>query len=268
MTTAAVVALLMLSAGGCVSAIDTAVRTATDRAAQSTGQQVGDAIGQRTGAAMANYVAARFPDVWTPHFTSLYVGYLFNVAFHSGSYAVEQTPYAPGQWTRWRLTDGSDASASTMERAFLARTENGGEWWRVAYHSAESDDTITLEGLFSPDRSELVRLRAQFPGEEPKELPVQEGTYGYVEPITLTEESLAGATVGTQDVAVPAGRFTARHVRYGDMASTLEWWLDPAVPGGLVKYLRKAGDADNEMDTWTAELDAYGDGATSRLGVL
>lgn len=260
-----------LVGAGCLSSVDTAMRTAADRVASRTGEGIGNAIGDRTEAMGASLVAAHFPDVWTPYLTSMYVNYLFSVAFHSGAYAVDTAPYEPGDWTRWRLSDGSDTPPALVERAFLARLDDGREWWRVSYEGAEEDERIILEGLFNADRSQLVRMRAQFPGEEPKELPVQEGTYTYVEPVALTAESLEGATVGTEAVSVPAGRFTARHLRYGDFGTTYEWWLDESVPGGMVKYLHHAGDADDDasgMNHWTAELDAHGTGATSRLGVL
>lgn len=154
-----------------------------------------------------------------------------------------------------------------MERAFLARTEDGEEWWRVRYtdRSGEEAGEIVLEGLFSADRSELIRLRARMPGEEEaSEMPIQEGTYGYIPPRPLTEESLEGATVGMAEVRVPAGVFNARHVRFGTGAGALEWWLSERVPGGLVRYTTHQHDGESV----TVELAGHGTGATSELGVF
>jgi len=170
------------------------------------------------------------------------------------------------------MIENGESTGAFIERAFLARTDEGNEWWHVTYENAETDEAIVLEGLFSPDREELLRLRGKFPGEEPKEMPVQEGTYGYAAPQTLTPESMEGATVGTESVVVPAGSFEARHVRYGTPGATLEWWMDDAVPGELVKYLRRADDGSDDTSnapaSWVVELDEYGDGAESELGVL
>lgn len=256
---AAALAVALLVPLGCTSVVDRAVGSAADAAGRAVGERVGQML------------VASFPDSWTPRWTNLYTSYLFGVAFHSGSYVVtEEDVYEPGEWSRWRMVDGGETTPTIIERAFLARTDEGDEWWRVKYINTDDDEEIVLEGLFSSDRSELLRLRGRFPGEEAKEMPVEEGTYGYAEPTRLTEQSVEGATVGTETVTVPAGTFQARHVRYGQPGSTLEWWLNNDVPGGMVRYLQRAdGDAEAEMpQTWTAELEAYGSGAESELGVM
>lgn len=256
---AGLVAVALVFTFGCSSVVNRAVGSAADAAGRAVGERVGEML------------VASFPDTWTPRWTNLYVGYLFGIAFHSGSYTVTgDNAWEPGQWTRWRMVDAGESTPTVVERAFLARTDEGNEWWRVKYVNTEDDEEIVLEGLFSADRSELVRLRGKFPGEEAKEMPVEEGTYGYAEPVRLTEESIEGATVGTESVSVPAGTFRARHVRYGQPGSTLEWWLNDDVPGGLIKYLQRAGgETESETpSTWTAELQEYGGGATSELGVM
>lgn len=256
--------ITILGCGAAGSALDAAV----DRAANRTGETVGDAVGQRVGEMAAAVVMARFPDTWSSRWMSVYVNYLFNVAFFSGSYAVSEDAYEPGEWTRWRMLDGEEDTNAVIERAFLSTTEEGNEWWRVKYVNTEEDEAIVLEGLFAPGRSELLRMRAQFPGEEPKELPVEEGLYTYAEPVHLTEESLQGATVGEEQVAVPAGTFQTRHVRYGTAGAILEWWIVDDVPGDLVRYLRSVdgGEEGSEMpQSWTVELIGYGDDAEPEL---
>jgi hypothetical protein len=266
---------LALAVAGCGSVIGSAI----DQAASRTGQGIGDAVGKRAGAAAGARIGARI-DVWTPFITQMYVNYLFSMAFNAGTYTFETKEYAAGDWTRWQVPESAEDGSrpATMERAFLSTTAEGNEWWRVkwvAYHrdnGTESADTITLEGLFSADKSQLVRLRGKMPKDtEGKEMPVQEGTYGYARPIPLTEESVRGATVGVENVRVPAGSFQARRVRYGDMGGgTLEWWLVDNVPGGMVKYLRKAPGERSEdgpdAANWTLELVAHGRGARSELG--
>lgn len=260
---------LILSFTGCSSVVNTAVDSTVNRAAERTGEVVGERIGEAAGA----MIVARFPDTWTAQWTNLYTGYLFNIAFSAGNYSVAQDAYAPGEYTRWQMLENDEPTGAYIKRAFLARTDEGNEWWHVTYENAETDEAIVLEGLFSPDQEELLRLRGKFPGEEAKEMPVEAGTYGYTQPRTLSSESIEGATVGMESISVPAGTFEARHVRYGTPGATLEWWMDDSIPGSLVKYLRRAdnGSSDEERNTpasWVVELESYGDDATSELDVM
>lgn len=261
--------VFLVTAVGCTSVVNTAVDSTVNRAAERTGEVVGERIGEAAGA----MIVARFPDTWTTQWTNLYTGYLFNIAFGAGNYSVTEDAYAPGEYTRWQMLENDEPTGAYIRRAFLARTDEGNEWWHVTYENAETDEAIILEGLFSPNQEELLRLRGQFPGEEAKEMPVEEGTYGYTQPRTLSPESIEGATVGTETISVPAGSFEAQHVRYGTPGATLEWWMDDDVPGALVKYLRRAdsGSDDAERSTpasWVVELESYGDDAESELGVL
>jgi len=266
----------VVAVAGCGSVVSSAI----DTAARRTGEGIGSAVGNRAGAAMG----ARLGAVWGPQMMQFYTGYLFSLAFHSGSYAPAGEVYDPGEWTKWRIVQtDQEGPPPEFERAFIRREADGSEWWRVRYVVIGDDgsgnmvpDTILLEGKFSPDRSQLVRLRGKMPGDaQANEMPVEEGTYGYSEPIPLTEESLQGATVGTESVSVPAGTFTARHVRYGAMGGggTTEWWLNDAVPGGMVKYSSTSSQeptADGDTPdpyNYTVELVAHGSGATSDTGI-
>jgi hypothetical protein len=260
---------------GCGSVVSSAI----DTAARRTGEGIGNAVGNRAGAAMG----ARLGAVWGPQMMQFYTGYLFSLAFHSGSYAPAGEVYDQGEWTKWRIVQtGQEGPAPEFERAFLRREADGSEWWRVRYVVFGDDgsgqmkpDTILLEGKFSPDRSTLVRLRGKMPGDaQANEMPVEENTYGYVEPTPLTAESLQGATVGTESVSVPAGTYSARHVRYGAMGGggTTEWWLNDDVPGGMVKYSSTSAQESSEDGSpdpynYTVELLASGSGATSATGI-
>jgi hypothetical protein len=264
------VPITALSLAGCGSVVSGAL----DAAGRTAGQGIGAAVGARVGEAAGGALAARMPAMWTPDMTPIYMNYLFTMAFHSGSYTFEGTDYAVGEWTRWRLTDSeADGQPSEMERAFLHRRDDGREWWRVKYVSdtGEGRDSITVEALFDPETGEFVRMRGKMPGEaEASEIPVEEGTYGYVEPRRLTAESMEGAVVGTETVRVPAGTYSARHVRYGGGGGVYDWWLSDDVPGGMVKYSRSVGEdpaGGPDPYNWTVELLESGTGATSQLGV-
>src|SRR5690606_581122 len=104
---------------------------------------------------------------------TLYVNYLFAVAFHSGSYTVVDDAYEPGEYTRWTFVGENEDSPAAIERAFLSRTDEGHEWWKVKYINTQEDQELILEGLFNTESGELLRLRAQFSGAAPAERPVQ-----------------------------------------------------------------------------------------------
>jgi hypothetical protein len=263
--------LSVLAVAGC----GTAVGSAIDVAARRTGEGIGTAVGTRVGAAAGAALASRLPAIWTPDLTALYMNYLFTMAFHSGSYTFEGTDYRVGEWTRWRMTETGDTEQPVeLERAFLHRADNGREWWRVKYvaNTGEGRDSITVEALMNPETGEFLRMRGKMPGEaEAKEMPVEQGTYGYVQPRSLTRESLEGARVGREAVRVPAGTFNADHVRYGGLGyGTFDWWLSDQIPGGMVKYSRTFEERESEgVDpyNWVVELVASGTNARSQLGV-
>ena len=85
----------------------------------------------------------------------------------------------------------------------------------------------------------------------------------YVPPTRLSKKSIEGATTGVESVTVPAGTFKARHVVFGDVGSTHEWWLDDKVPGGTVKESTKGHGGGNAH---VLELVAFGVDSKSELG--
>lgn len=273
--TRATVASLALASAGCAKAISSAI----DAAARKTGEGVGSAVGTKVGNAAGASVAGRMPAVWTPDFTQLYMSYIWAVAFSSGSYNVEPKEYAPGEFTKWKIASQSqDGNDAWLERAFLQKTSDGKEWWRVKYIVNSKDgnttksDTITVEALFAADGSQMLRMRSKMPGETaPKENPVTENTYGYSKPVNLTAESIQAATIGTESISVPAGSFSAKHVQYGGMGGgTLDWWLSNNVPGGLVKYSITSPNQESSSgpsrNAYVVELVGFGSNARSELG--
>jgi hypothetical protein len=173
---------------------------------------------------------------------------------------------------------GDEDDRYSVERAFLTRTADGGEWWRFRSVTASGSgarataDTIVLEGLFKPQGEgvqQLVRMRGKMPGDrEANEMMVPQnmstvsslGGFG----MRPTKESIEGATVGTERVATEAGSFLAKLVRFGGPGGKQEWWLIESVPGGWVRYRASRAEGD---DAFTMELVAHGTGARSELGV-
>jgi hypothetical protein len=184
----------------------------------------------------------------------------FNYAFSAGGLWAGQRGYEPGDYTKFKWTmEGEDSLV--MERAYLKELEDGKQWWRVTWE--DSEGSWIWEALIDPDTSQMLRMRARDADGNEGEVPVS-GQAVYMAPAELTKESVQGATVGTERITVPAGTFQADHVVF--MAATgegqSEFWLDPQIPGGVVKYLisRKG-----EGTVWNSELVEYGSNASTVL---
>lgn len=224
---------------------------------------------------------AHGPSVWTTDYAWAWIYQFFAIQYLSGATMFESN-YKPGEWTKWQISvaDQPDAMQQT-ERAFIGKTADGGEWWRMRTIANYKDgdnakaDTVTLEALFKPqagneEMQQLVRMRGKLPGNpDAQELMVPQqyamwnmtGSFG----MKPTQESIDGATVGVEDVKTPAGTFKAKHVRFGQGGGSLDWWLDQTAPGGWVKFT--ASDNDRKA-RYTMELIGRGTGAKSELGVM
>ena len=258
--------IVLVSTTGCATFLDAFLGAAIHTAADETGRSVGDAVGA--------HASARMGSAYAPHMAGFYTTYVFSLAFGAAGGFVVDGEWNEGDWARWKLANRDGEAATTIERAFLAKTEKG-EWWRARYVDGASGDTIVLEGLLSREEGRLLRLRGQYPGDaEPREIPVTADQVVWVPPTEMSPESLEGATVGTETVTVPAGRFTARHVVYGNGAGgKAEWWLVDEVPGGVVRQVSRSESGEDEgeeldADDYELVLEKFGQGAKSELGVL
>jgi hypothetical protein len=67
---------------------------------------------------------------WNADMSWMFVGQMFGMMYATGA-NVFDAGYEPGQWTRWTMKNGDEEDERyTVERAFLLRTADGGEWWR------------------------------------------------------------------------------------------------------------------------------------------
>lgn len=251
---------------GCAS-VDpmSALNSATNSAGSAAGRVIGEAIGEA--------VVRRY----TPQFTQFYTGYLMQMAFNSQGYALTNgtRDYQPGEYTEWAIVaNDDDVPENSMRRALLQRLDKGQEWWQVVYDDNASDDTIIMEALFSANQEQMLRLRTRFPDEDaPQEMPVNE--QNYQPPRVLTRESIEGATEGRETIQVPAGTFEATRVRFGTVGAQEVWWLSDRVPGGVIQHQvssNRAGSTNEDTegmptDAYTMQLQSYGSGASSRLGI-
>ena len=268
---------LAATSSGCSIATDMLYGTASSAAsstASSTGNTVGNEAGNRAGNAIVNSMGGpTSPVSANPNLGALnqqmmmmYTQVIFSMAFGSGGYSVGTGDYKPGQYARFSFPKqgGGEDEGGTLERGYLGEDGEGNQWWKVKMVSGKKADTVILEALLSPKDSKMLRLRGKFPQDtEGKEMAVSENA-SYVPPTRLSKKSIEGATTGVESVTVPAGTFKARHVVFGDVGSTHEWWLDDKIPGGTVKELTKASGGSGQG--YLLELVASGSDAASELG--
>jgi hypothetical protein len=253
--------IALLAATTACSIIDSTIAGASDQAGRNIGASMVGNTGAPSGARPASYGSGGMSMAsMNPAFLNMYMGFIFTYAFSSGGYDVAPVEYKPGQYTRW-TGKGQDGKTIALERARLSDDGQGRQWWKVKFTDDESRTTI-LEGLLDPKQQKFVRMRAQFPDDkEGNEMPMDDQTY-YHPAQRLSKDSVEGATKGIESVAVPAGKFKAKHVVFGGVDGKHEWWLDGKVPGGTVKQLLRSHDEER----WEMELAAYGNNAKSELG--
>jgi hypothetical protein len=273
-------ALLAASTGGC-SIVQDSIYGAGHSAGTSAGSTVGTEAGNRAGNSAVNSMGGPTQPVSTPaaggygagyggggamppQAMMFYTQYIFTLAFSSGGYSVGNGNFTPGQYARFSLPSrNGDGKSGQIERAYLGDDSEGNQWWKVKFTDPKKGDTTILEALLSPKDNKMLRLRGKFPQDaEGKEMAVTENA-AYTPPTRLSAKSIEGATKGVENVTVPAGSFSARHVVFGDAASTHEWWLSDQVPGGTVKQLSKGG---SERNSFSLELLAFGGDAKTELG--
>lgn len=249
---------------GCAT-VDEAVESATDSAvygvtgpgaspeAPGSGAPAGSGGGTPPPMAIHNYSMA-----------------LFQATFYQGGYNLATQDFSPREYVHW--TASGMGAGDWFKKALLKRRDDGSKWGGhlVAHNDGE---TVTMEALFSPPEESgnrrLLRLRVQYPDEQPEEVPItEEDSERWVlqGQRTLTAESYEGLKVGVADVTVPAGTFTANHLQtsHPGQGGTGNWYVNDTVPGGVVKFRWQ-----HEDDERVLELKDFGDGrTTSKLGAF
>lgn len=245
--------------------------TIVNRAVNQTVDATANRVGNEVGKAIAADILAN-----NPHLIQAYAIGAFNAMFYQGGYYFQSGAYEPGEFTTYRASGYEEGD--WMQKTLLREHSNGNQWWRVETRTKDGDGataTVVMEALFSEPLStgsrRVLRMRAQLPGEEaPREIPITEqnaNSWYMAEGTRLTEESKEGMLVGTESIETPAGTFQTQHLRttHHDN-STMSWYLNPEVPGELVKFVRTRGDSDDVV--YQVELLEHGSGATeSKLGI-
>jgi hypothetical protein len=255
------IAVLALASAAC-SFVDSAMSGAGDQAGRNLGARMVGNAGSGQGGAGGGGSGGMSAATMNPAFMNIYMTTIFSYAFSAGGYDIGQEAYKAGQYTRWQgKTD--NGKAVQLERAHLFDDAQGRQWWKVKWTDEQGKTTI-LEGLLDTQQQKFVRMRARFPDDaQGNELAVTDQNY-YHAAQKLSAESVKGATKGMESVSVPAGTFNAKHVVFGGVDGSHEWWLDSKVPGGAVKQLLKGTKSDDAR--WEMDLSAYGTDAKSELG--
>ena len=261
-------------------AAGSAAGSAANSAGSSAGNAIGNEAGNRAGNAAVNSMGGPSQPVsQNPRLAGMtqqmnqqvmmfYTQFIFSMAFGSGGYSIGTGDFKPGQYARFNFPkgQGGDDGGGTMERAYLGDDGEGNQWWKVKMVNSKKGETIILEALLSPKDNKMLRLRGKFPQDDAgKEMAVSENA-SYVPPTRLSKKSIEGATTGVESVTVPAGTFQARHVVFGDVGTTHEWWLADSVPGGTVKELTKASNNSGGHGMYELDLVASGSDAATELG--
>jgi hypothetical protein len=270
----AVAALLLFILSGCAGLVDATmgVGSALDKGKQKVSGAAERAVMDATGISeMQDAVLASV---------------VYSYAFFAGGYMTGYEDFSEGEGVSWKLTvsDEEGEESVTIERALLRKTGDGREWWFLSY-STEEDEMIS-EALLNEDYEieifryrdpETDQIREWRPETEEEEAEAEAAAEGDAEEAEEMPDFYEGSwqdhVVGTERITVPAGTYTAEHVRIvseyeyeadtgaeaseGDAAEqeaetvsgelTYEWWISEEAPGNLVKYHWRDSTEEDEF---------------------
>jgi hypothetical protein len=215
---------------------------------------------------MANQMAAgMMGPMYKAYAMSLMAAY-----FWAGGFWMAHHPYQPGEWTRWsheieQKSEGSGPEQPLqVEKAFLKRNEDGGEWWRLKAVGKDAENTFVFEALFSPDRTRIVRLLGKMGDNPVSEIEFDEGENTIPAPNAFEDDWMTEHTVGTVTVSAGTVSMSANHVQFtaADGSGQASFYFADDVPGGLVKY----EFTNPQGDRYTIAVTGHGTGATTELG--
>ena len=222
---------------------------------------------------------------------------VYSYAFFAGGYMPGYDDFAEGEGVVWRLTvtDEDGTESVDIERALLKRLPDGKEWWFLSY-STEEEEMVSEALLDENYEIQVFRYRDTETGQinewipeaeaEAAEAEEAEGEEEVEEAPEFYEGNWQDNIVGTEQVEVPAGTFTADHVvvnmeyeaatgeaegneaEDSESADTemhevrYEWWISEDAPGNLVKY--RWTDSAEEGE-YLGELIDHGTGYSTQL---
>jgi len=205
--------------------------------------------------------------------------------FFIGGFGADFYNLAETQGTIWKIQSrNEDGSISTVEaeRAFLKALPNGDRWWFLAWRA--DGEEWAYEALMNRDL-EAKKIRYINPDVKRVEEAVftDQTTSGKTasksdakedtappEDVPISAYNLAdfkSNIVGRETITVGGNRYTCDRIVWTvvdeekNITYTYTWWVDPAAPGGLVKY--EWSRSDNK-ESLKGELVSFRSGYTTR----
>ena len=248
--------VLLLS--NCYQIADSLIDGAINGASRAVGERAANAAYKKL--APAEKLPAPSTALWN-QFMVAQAQVIFAYSFAPGGLWISQNEFTPGDYTKFKMTDEEDKDEIIIERAYLKKLENGDQWWRTSWQDEE--DIWGYEALIAVEARKRLRLRAKDTDGNEGEIPVTDQVIDMT-PGKVSDESIKGATIGSETIKTPAGTFNTDHVHYMAVNSdgSIDWWLNDKVPGGVVKYQL----TDKEKNVlWTNLLIEKGTNAKTLL---
>ena len=145
-----------------------------------------------------------------------------------------------GYWAEFDLSDIPDAEVSSLRFALIERPEEANNlWYEFSAQTNQGPVVIQLDVPGWPFETEDVTgVIMKAAGQPAMRLPQQmismmQQQMGPNPMVEFSEKCMASDYVGTESLEVPAGTFSAVHIKNADDGS--EAWINPDVPFGIVK---------------------------------
>ena len=217
---------------------------------------------------------------------------IYSQVFFAGGYGYGYDNFKEGEGVVWEITskDANGAETVEIERALLKRNGDGTAWWLLRY-TAEGEDEFISEALLDSEY-ELLVFRYRDPETDTirEWIPEQEESIAEADAKGTDEDADAEEvevgffygnysdySLGMEKVTVPAGTYTAEHVRIeeryvvddGETGNSYEvsyeWWISGDVPGELVKYIwanlsdetSLSGELAGNKSGYTTQLSSF-----------
>ena len=167
-----------------------------------------------------------------------------------------------GDWAEFDLSGPPGDEVSSLRFALVERAgEADKTWYEFSAVTNQGPVTVQLDvpgWPFGPDdvAGVIVKMAGQPAMRLPNEmLSMMRQQMGDNPMANFAEKCATSALIGTESVQVPAGTFSAVHLKSDDDGS--EAWLSPDVPFGIVK--------GNSPDGGVLELKGFGGDAESSI---
>jgi hypothetical protein len=181
----------------------------------------------------------------------------------------------PGEFARYRIPPAlyADSRGGVVEIANLGKDAQEAIWWKVKFTESGTSATSLLEMARSA-AGDTTTLRRKLPNDP--EVVVQKlgrNDAWLRGAKAVPAKAVAGDGVriidkGIENVTVPAGNFSAKHVVYESDRAATDLWTNDAIVGRSIKIKSAFASTDAHGPKETViELDGFGTGAMSETGL-